>query len=268
MLLCVAAAAQAPQEFRTKYERQVRMLGYDGVGVETIIDNWEAADPEDGDMLVARFNYWLAKSQSAQIVKKDQARFLGEKPTLVLKDSLGVDVNYFQETFYDDEMFGNALTAIDRAASLYPDELKYVYAKLNALLAYEKESPDMTTAAILALIDRNSSLHPDWKFQGNTADQDTFIDGIQEYCFSLFKIKSTGGYEAFRIISEKMAKLYPKNATFQSNLGSYWLVAKSNDKKALACYKKALKLNPADYAAAQNIKIIESRSAQKGRSSK
>ena len=72
-----------------------------------------------------------------------------------------------------------------------------------------------------------------------------------------FQIASPDGYEYFRDISERMNKLYPKNPVFIDNIGSYWQVAMGNDKQAVKYYKKALKLDPDDYAAKRNLQILE-----------
>ena len=268
-LLSFAAAAQTtPAEFQARYNRQTAALGAAGVGVETIINRWEEAFPEDGAMLRAKFSYYLAKSQSTRVVPKDQARYLGEKPVVTLKDSLGADVNYFQETFYEDSVFSRCLDAAQKAISLYPDDLQHRVDKLNALTLYEKESPDMACRELLALIDLNSSSHPVWKSGETVLEADAFPATVQEYCAAFYRIGTPSSYEAFRKVSEKMAKLYPKDPNFQSNLGSYWLVAQGNNKKALQYYKKALKINPDDYAAQRNIRVIESGQSAKGRSSK
>ena len=50
-------------------------------------------------------------------------------PLLSLKDSTGVDVYYFQESFYDDEGYGKAIKAIDKAIRLSEDNLGYRFAK-------------------------------------------------------------------------------------------------------------------------------------------
>ena len=58
-----------------------------------------------------------------------------------------------------------------------------------------------------------------------------------------------------------MNKLFPKNTAFINNIGSYWQI-KGNDKQAVKYYKKALKLEPDDYAANRNMQIIERKQAQ------
>ena len=75
-------------------------------------------------------------------------------------------------------------------------------------------------------------------------------------------IGTDAGYEYFREISELMTKRFPRNPVFIDNIGSYWLVAKNNEKQAVKFYKKALKIDPQDEAATRNLKIIERRQAQ------
>lgn len=260
---CAAAAAQTTQEeFQTRYERLVRNLGYDGVGIETLLDRWEEAFPDDQTVPVARFNYWFHKGQVSEVVPKgSQRKFLGNAPTVSLKDADGNDVNYFEETFYDEEYFGEAMKVVDAQIAAQPDELRWQYLKLTAMLAYEKESPDMTVAALKALIDRNAKSHPAWTLNGEPANEDVFQQGVAEYCADFFRIGSDISYEYFHDISVRMNKLYPKNPVFLDNIGSWWRAARGDDKQAAKYYQKALKLDPDDYAATQNLRLIERKQA-------
>lgn len=257
LLLCVQAFAQlTPGEVKAQYERQVRNVGYSGLGVENIIDKWERVAPDDCEMLVARFNYYLSKSVTTRAVPLDEDKYLGSKPSFVLKDENGKDVNYFEVSEFDDALFAQSGQAIDRAISLDPDELTYRFLKLNALLSYEKECPDIAREELDDLINYNLSVKPSWKYNGEPAGAETFESAVQEYCYSFFAIGTPGGYEAFRQISEKMSKLHPRNTTFMANLGSYWLVAKQDNRKALQYYNKVLKINPKDYTAAKNCVVM------------
>lgn len=261
--LCAAAAAQTTaEEFQARYERLVRNVGHSGVGVETLIDRWEEAFPDDPSVPIARFNYWFDKSERTEVVAKGSARkYLGKAPALTLKDADGQDVNYFEESFYDEESFGEAVKVLDAQIATHPTELRWRYLKITALLAYEKESPDMAAAELKALIERNASAHPAWTLDGESADDELFQQGVSEYCSSLFQLGTDAGYEFFREISERMNKLYPKNPVFIDNIGSWWQVVKGNDKQAVKYYKKALKLDPDDYAAKRNLQIIERKQA-------
>ena len=253
------SAQDSAEAFKSRYDALVKRVGYDGVGVETVLDRWEKAFPEDPDMLTARFNYYLAKSAYTEVKAKPQERFLGNRPMLVLKDSLGRDVNYFQETFYTDSLFALASQAMDQAVKLYPDRLDLRFLKITSLVGYEKESPDMATSALSSLIDYDGTAHPAWKFGDEPAEEDLFETGIQEYCASFYTIGSPTSYESFRSLSEKMLKYDPKNPLFMSNIGTYYFIAKGDNKTARKYYDKVLKIDPSNYTAIKNSVLMARR---------
>ena len=265
-LSCAMLLAQSVgDDYLAKYQRQIRNAGVAGVGVQTIVDNWIAACPDDARAYEARFNYCFAKSRSTEIQPKNSERYLGQKPVLTLKDSTGRDVNYFQEDVFVDSLFASCLTAIDKALSLQPLELRYHFDKITAMLSYEKDCPDLSYELVNSLIDsfvKNKGA--DWTLDNEALPEDrdeVFCQCIGEFCYTFFQVGSPSSYRYFLALSEKMNKLYPKNPVFLDNIGSYWQVAEKNDKKALKYYKKALKLDPQDYAALNNIRLINRRKA-------
>lgn len=265
-LSCAMLLAQSVgDDYLAKYQRQVRNAGVAGVGVQTIVDNWIAACPDDARAYEARFNYCFAKSRSTEIQPKNSERYLGQKPVLTLKDSTGRDVNYFQEDVFVDSLFASCLTSIDKALSLKPLELRYHFDKITAMLSYEKDCPDLSYDLVNSLIDsfvKNKGA--DWTLDNEALPEDrdeVFCQCIGEFCYTFFQVGSPSSYRYFLALSEKMNKLYPKNPVFLDNIGSYWQVAEKNDKKALKYYKKALKLDPQDYAALNNIRLINRRKA-------
>ena len=257
-LACSAAFAQ-DSDFKAKYDRQVRMVGYAGVGVETILNRWQAAEPENTAMLEGRYNYYLTKSVSSSVVPKRTPKFLGQDPVISLKDSTGRDIFYFEENFFVDTLFANCLKAADKAIALEPSEIAWRVNKINALLLYEKESPDLAAEEIYKLIDYQSRKHPSWTHYGKPSEGDIFHQAVQEYCYTLFRYGTPVSYDAFKGISEKMLKLYPKDPGFMANIGSYYLVCKKSDKQALKWYEKVLKVAPDDYTAARNCVLIARR---------
>lgn len=265
-LSCAMLLAQsAGDDYLAKYQRQIRNAGVAGVGVQTIVDNWIAACPDDARAYEARFNYCFAKSRSTEIQPKNSERYLGQKPVLTLKDSTGRDVNYFQEDVFVDSLFASCLTSIDKALSLQPLELRYHFDKITAMLSYEKDCPDLSYELVNSLIDsfvKNKGA--DWTLDNEALPEDrdeVFCQCIGEFCYTFFQVGSPSSYRYFLALSEKMNKFYPKNPVFLDNIGSYWQVAEKNDKKALKYYKKALKLDPQDYAALNNIRLINRRKA-------
>jgi tetratricopeptide (TPR) repeat protein len=239
-------------QHKYKYDLLVKGFGLAGTGVETVLKNWEKADSTNADMLQGKFAYYFTKAQTGTVEPRPGKKYLGMDPLLSLKDTLGADVYYYQDVVYDDELFGKAIHAADRAISLYPDKLDYRFMKANAYISYEKESPDLTLAYLMDLIDENGKRSKPWHFEGEKSDDAFFQEAMQEYCYSFYLIGSSQSYEAFFKLSEKMNSLYPANLSFINNMGSYYLVAKEDPKTALKYYKKVTKKDSKDQIALQN----------------
>ncbi len=251
-LISVVSHAQSKSRYEQRYDLLVSQFGPAGVGVETVLDNWEKEDSTNVRMLQGRFAYLFAKAQTVQVEPREGKKYLGMDPVLSLKDSLGKDVNYFQITDFDDALYADALKVADRAISIWPDRLDFRFMKANAYIAYEKESPDMALANLIALADENIRRKSSWEYEGEKADQDFFQDSMQEYCFSFYTLGTAAGYEAFRILSEKLTLMFPDNTDFINNIGSYYLIAKEDYKSAYKYYNKVLKSHPDDAAAIRN----------------
>lgn len=262
VLISISASAQtgqkpAREQYAERYNLLVNKLGTAGVGIETLLDRWQTDYPDDPDMMAYRFLYYFTKSQSTQAVAKTQDKFLGQKPIIELKDSSGNPVKYFQETFYDDDLFGKAVKEIDKAIDKYPDRLDFRVDKISAYVAYEKESPDIATMTIISLIDYNGTQKPEWIYPDmEKVDADFFDAMIQEYCVSFFRNASARSYNAFMSISERMLNYEPENVLFLDNMGSYFLVAENDSKAALKYYNKVLKIKKDDLTAIQNCILL------------
>lgn len=250
-VVSVALAAQ-PDRYEQRYDLLVSQFGPAGVGVETVLDNWAKADSTNAKMLLGRFSYYFTKAQSTVVETRSEKKYLGLDPILSLKDSTGADVHYFQVTVFDDELYGEAVKAADKAASVWPDRLDFRFMKANAYIAYEKESPDMALAYLNALVDENTGRTRPWQYDGEDVDDDFFQDAMQEYCYSFYKIGSQPSLEAFYSLSVKLQSLYPDNMGFMNNIGTYHLVAKEDYKSAYKYYDKVLKQHPDDNAAIRN----------------
>ena len=265
--LCISVSAQdreASERYSKKYDQLVSVLGPAGVGIETVLDKWEASDPKNRKMLTARFNYYFTKSKTSSVVAKPGKKYLGNEPLFTLKDSTGNDIRYFEDVTYDDSLFSIALKNIDRAISVFRKDIGLRFNKAAALVAYEKESPDMALVSLEGLVDEFYASSDDWTFDGEIVDNEIFEGAIQEYCYTFFNIGTESSYNAFNALAEKMLTKNPASTMFLSDVGSYWLVARQNPKKALKYYRKVLKINPKDYTAAKNCILIARRQKSTG----
>lgn len=240
------------QDFQRRYERLVERVGLCGVGVETLIENWAVAEPDNAEMLTAKFNFWLTKGQGSEVVARSEKKYLGLDPIIALKDSSDADVYYYEVLKYDDECFREAIAAVDRAIAMYPERLDYRFMKANAYLSYERESPDMALANLLALINDYIGNKALWTYGGESADEDFFAAAMQEYCVSFYTLGTPGSFEAFRKLSEEMLRQRPGDPDFMSNMGSYHMLAKRDFKTAIKYYDKVLKKHPDNYTSIKN----------------
>lgn len=252
------------EECRSRYETQVKNVGLSGVGVETILEKWESLAPDDEQMLFSKFLFLYNKSRGSEVISRFKPKYLGNEPVMSLKDSTGRKVYYFQDTVFDSEYYGDAMRVLENLVSKDRTNLKYRFSMVAVLKEFEKEDIVLTLQELRNLVTENQS-GPAWHYDSEAVSRDTFTDSMQEYCAGLYAIGSDSAYEAFRQLSELLAKQNPKNPVFLDNIGSYWMSAKGNYKKALSFYKKALKLDPEDRVAITNKRIAEKKMAAAGK---
>ena len=251
--LLLLAQTQTQEDYIRRYNNLVSRVGPSGVGVETLLDRWAEDYPDDTSQLLARFSFWFDKCRSSNVIQLPQDRYLGNDPLLPLTDSLGRKNNYFEDPVYDDESFGQALEALDKAIALEPQRLEIRLLRVDALTAYEKGSPDMALAALKSLADENYKQHPAWTHSAlEKVDDEVFKAFIQDYCFTFFRLGTDSSAEAFKSLAEHMLTYSKDDPLFLDDLGSYWLVSKKDYKKAQKYYDQVLKKHPDDVTAIRN----------------
>lgn len=252
----LSAQTESAEDYHRRYEGLTSRVGLGGAGVESLLSRWEADYPEDVQMLEAKYLYYFTKCRESRIVQKSQDKFLGVPPVLSLADSLGNPVNYFEEYFYDDELYGQADAAIEKAVRVAPERLDLRLARVSTMMAYEKESPDMAASALRQIIDYNYVSHPSWTFSEAPVDNDAFKEIIQDYLVTLYQMATPASRKAFKDLSEKMTSYNPKEVIFLNNVGSYYMAEAKDNKTALKYFNKVLKLKPSDETAIRNCIII------------
>jgi len=251
-LLPLMAVAQTPDDFQRRYNNLTERVGNAGLGVETLLSQWEAAFPEDANLWRARFLLCIEQAREVSYIRLDADRYLGREPLVAYTDSLGVRSNIFEDISYEPTRFAEAEKALGQAIRLQPGDLDLRLAKVAALMAYEKESPEMATRELCGLVDYNYLSKPEWTCLGEAVDEETFLAMVQDYCVGFFRLNTPTGFEAFRLVSEKVLRYRPDHPLYLDNLGSYWLVGKHEPKKALKYYNKVLKAHPDDLTAIRN----------------
>ena len=171
-------------------------------------------------------------------------------------DSLGNKCNYFEDTDYDEELYAQANLAIDKAIGLQPNRLDYRLVKIDAMMAFEKGSPDMTLQQLKDLADRHFRQQPAWEYEGLGAVSDEQFNAfMQDYCAALFRLGTDPSAEAFKSFSEYLLTYSKDNPLFVNNLAGYYLV-KKDFKKAQKYIDQVLKKHPDDMTALKNGMLL------------
>ena len=247
-----AMAQQDKQDYVRRYNNLVERVGAAGVGVETLLDKWEADFPDDDQQMLARFAFCFTRCQTPRVIQLEKDKYLGRDPVLPMTDSLGKKCNYFEDTVYDDDLYALANKAIDQANAVKSWRLDYCFLKINAMLSYEKESPDMTLQQLKALADEHYTRHPSWVYDEIDQIGDSEFEAfMQDYCATIFRIGSDASLEAFKSLSEHLLRYSKDNPLFMDNVGSYYLV-KKDYKKAAKQFDAVLKKHPDDLTAIRN----------------
>ena len=255
--LFLLAQTTSQEDYIRRYNNLVNRVGASGVGVETLLDRWAEDYPDDPQQFLARFSFWFDKCRSSNVIQLPQDRYLGNEPLLPMTDSLGRKNNFFEDPTFDDEMFGHALEALDKAVALEPQRLDFRLLRIDALTAYEKGSPDMALASLKSLVDENYKQHPAWTHGSiEKVDDEVFKALIQDYCFAFFRLGTDSSAEAFRALSEHYLTYSKDDPLFLDNIGSYWLVSKKDYKKAQKYYDQVLKKHPDDVTAIRNCVLL------------
>ena len=259
ILLSLAAALGASaqetlseQEYLRRYNNLVARVGPAGLGVETLLNKWEADYPDDASQIVARFSFYFTRCQTSRVVQLPQDRYLGREPLLPMTDSLGNKANFFEVTDYDDELYAQANLAIDKAIAALPDRLDLRLAKIDAMMAFEQGQPDMTLQQLKSLADVHFKQHPSWQYEGlGSVDTEQFKAFMQDYCAALFRLGTEGGSKAFVSLSEYLLTYSKDDPLYVNNLGSYYL-SKKDYKKAQKYFDQVLKKDPSNLTAIRN----------------
>ncbi|WP_420573236.1 tetratricopeptide repeat protein [Kordia sp.] len=204
------------------------------------LDNWEKSEPNNPEMFVALFNYYLIESK---------AKFSGPKifgGTIIATENDSTSVGDVLKSVHEsDSLFSISQKYLSKGISINKDRLDMYIGRATTLM--EKNVNAEFITSVKDIITRNSVNKGKWLWTNNEPIQkteDEFVNMIQSYINAIFQAPNADINEILNL-SELALKTYPSNYILLSNIGVCMLEL-GKYKEAIPFFEKGLQSNPKD----------------------
>ncbi|SRR5258705_4516086 len=215
-LFISAAGQNFEQQFIELYHKQ------DTIGEAKILTQWKSKKPNDPELYVAYFNYYVQKSM--------------QKAVELEREDLKKAYEY-----------------IDKGIAMFPNRLDMRFGKIYMLV--QKENYTAFTNEIIMTIDYSGINKNAWLWTDDKVLKDPkqfMLKSIQDYILQLYNLGDTKLLDNIKRISESVLKYYPDNVESLLDLSIFYTMNKNYD-KAIEQLLKAEKLAPTNYIVMSNI---------------
>ena len=207
--------------------------------VKKLLQEWEKENPEDPDLMIGWFNYFLHR-------KAEEKNIVG-----YMKNG---QYGMYSKTVYDENDLTTAISYLDKALKNNPYRMDIYFGKINSLLSAEKYSDGSKTIVDFLKVYEKNKINWYWtnnqKFSDNNWNvEDTVLGALQDYCqmFDFYVAR-----DSVKIALDQILKIFPKNVIFLNYLSYYYSSAKEYD-KAIDVLLSAYKIAPNDYVIVGNL---------------
>lgn len=220
----------------------------DTTGEAAILTKWEKKTPNDPELFIAYFNYYIQKSLM-EVVEKEKPTSKGSK----VKDSLKKVAGTIASILKRDMYFKKGMEYIDQGIAMYPNRLDMRFGKIYVLGLKEKYHE--FTDEIVKAIEYSGTNNNAWVRTDNNPEKDTkkfMLNSVQGYVAQLYQTKDEVVLDDMKRVSETVLKYYPDHVESLSDLSIVYFIRKEYD-KGIEQLLKALKITPDDYIVLNNI---------------
>jgi len=218
---------------------------------EQFLENWKKIDPNDPELYVAYFNYYVKKSIN-EVVRIDNNP--NNRDGFHVENEGGETVGViYSDTHYDVDLLDKAFHYIDIGIEKYPNRLDMRFGKIYVLgedRDYEKFTSEIINVIEYSAVNKNQWFWTDNQLLENP--KETMFDAIQDYQILLYNTEKDDLLENMKQIAEAVLKYYPDDVRSLSNLSIVFMLQNEYD-KALDSLLKAEKLTPDDFTVLGNI---------------
>lgn len=256
ILLVLGLNLLVSQAFGQNFKQQFNELfsEKDTLGQIQLLEKWEKAEPDNPEMYVAYFNYYVQRSTQEIIAIGNQPK--GEDVLEIIdQDSTQQEtVAYmYGDTYYDQALLEKGFDALDKGIAKNPTRLDMRFGKIYML--GQSADYERYTTEIIKTVDYSAVIKNSWTWADNKPLEDPknfMLGSIQGSVVQLYNTEDEVLLENMKRIVETVLKHYPDHVESLSNLAIIYLEIEEYD-KALEPLLKAEKLAPTDYIVLANI---------------
>lgn len=225
---------------------------------EALLKKWEKAKPEDAELYIAWFNYYVSKAKTeivTTIPHPDEAKAATNGKTKGKKPAK-IPQAYTSEIGYRQEPLNKGFKYINTGIDKYPTRLDMRFGKIYML--GETFMFTALTKDLIATLNYGNTIHNKWKWAENKPldkPEQFMLSAIQEYVALIYNSGGKAQVENMKQIAEAVLKYYPKNVESLSDLGISYSVKGDLD-NALKSFLKATAIAPKDFIVLNNIANI------------
>jgi tetratricopeptide (TPR) repeat protein len=239
------------QNFKKKF--QELSTTKDTLGQLVLLKEWENKNPNDPELYVSYFNFFVLKSRQ-EIIALTGGAGKSNKEGFQLTDSTGQVVGSMSPVVhFQDEDLNKGFAYIDKGIAAFPNRLDMRFSKtyiLGQVENYKEFTTEIIKTIEYAQINKNAWLWSDNKPEKEA--QKLMLSSIQDYIVQLFNTEDDDLMDNIQQISQTVLKYYPDHVESLSNVAVTFLMKKNYD-KALEFLLKAEKLDPKDGIVLGNI---------------
>lgn len=252
ILFAFSACSCSSQEPKAAFEAYYQEK--DTLNQRKILVKWERTQPNDPELYISYFRYYLWKArQEGLFLKMEQPKNESGNASDIPEGATG-QIN--SKITFDPELLQKGLDKIEEGILQHPNRLDMRFGKIHTLR--EAGDWDRYTEEIVRTVRYSAKNDNKWSWtpgvDGPQGEQD-FLSVIQDYQKNLYDTGEDSLLSNMRTIALEVLKVYPSDVKSLNNLAISYLLEEEYDQALEALYL-AEEFTPTDPFVLQNIAYV------------